>query len=372
MVSSMGTRRSRGGLQAVRGSGGDADTGQRPPARVSDTPAARPGDPVLAASSAVRAEHDRLAGAKGKLRVAAARLSEALSAAPRISAELAGAEADVADAARRAEVGLVATADAQRRAEDAAGAVRVAQARLDELGPGATGADQVAATESLAKAERASDAAEENARRAEETRQDAENDLAGAEDTLEQARRLPAVETAAVVAAREGVATARRACETAQQQCAMAEAIAEKLRGEAGAAGPDGQPQARLRFASLPVFVELFVMPNWARQYTIHTHWCHRWWEHTEAVTRLDVLWEAFEVMRLEPAPSMSTWMRDHFDHHMNVLTREEGPFARCNAKDRIHENLSAWHVDRPSTELFEPEPTAQFHLPARDEGATA
>lgn len=370
MVSPSGARRGRGALQAVHDSDGQ---GERTDRRVAtDTGTGRGGDPVLAASVAVRAEHDRLAGAKGKLRIAAARLDETLSAAPPVSAHVAAAEAQVADAARRAEAGLVDAAEAHRRAKDAAGAVRVAQARVDDLGPGSTGAQQVGATEGLAKAERASDAAEEDARRAEETRQDAENDLAGAEDTREQLRGLPALETAAVVTAREGVATARRACDTAQQQCLLAEAVASKLRDEAGAVGPDGQPQARLRFASLPAFVELFVMPNWARPYTARTYWCHRWWEHPEALTRLDVLWGAFEVMRLEPPPSMSTWMRDHFDHHMSVLTREEGPFARCNTGDRIHERLPAWHVDRPNPDSYESEPTAQFQLPADDEGATA
>lgn len=55
--------------------------------------------------------------------------------------------------------------------------------------------------------------------------------------------------------------------------------------------------------------------------------WSARWWESAEAVSRLEALWRAWEHLRLEPALGMSSWWRDHADHHMAMLLSPEGPF---------------------------------------------
>lgn len=64
--------------------------------------------------------------------------------------------------------------------------------------------------------------------------------------------------------------------------------------------------------------------------------WCPRWFEHAEAVSRLEALWRAYESLRLDPATGMSVWWRDHADHHMAVLMSADGPFEGCSA-DRGH-----------------------------------
>jgi len=62
--------------------------------------------------------------------------------------------------------------------------------------------------------------------------------------------------------------------------------------------------------------------------------WCPRWFEHAEAVSRLEAVWRAYESLRLDPTLGMSVWWRDHLDPHMNALTNPEGPFEGCTTHE--------------------------------------
>jgi len=81
--------------------------------------------------------------------------------------------------------------------------------------------------------------------------------------------------------------------------------------------------------------VEQFVMEKLRHQFKrrVGTRsgsnvWAKDWWNHPEAVSRLEALWRAWEHLRQDPALGMSVWWRDHADYHMNVLLSENGPFA--------------------------------------------
>jgi len=63
-------------------------------------------------------------------------------------------------------------------------------------------------------------------------------------------------------------------------------------------------------------------------------HWSARWWESAEAISRLESLWRAWEHLRLDPATGMSSWWRDHADHHMAVLLGPNGPFVKSEDKN--------------------------------------
>lgn len=65
------------------------------------------------------------------------------------------------------------------------------------------------------------------------------------------------------------------------------------------------------------------------------THWSARWWENAEAVYRIDSLWRSWEALRLDAAIGSSTWLRDHMDYHMRVLTSSGGPFADEDTRHR-------------------------------------
>lgn len=59
--------------------------------------------------------------------------------------------------------------------------------------------------------------------------------------------------------------------------------------------------------------------------------WCPRWWEHAEAVLRLEALWLAWEQSRLEGGAGMSCWLRDHADYHLPVLLDPDAAFRGCS-----------------------------------------
>ena len=119
---------------------------------------------------------------------------------------------------------------------------------------------------------------------------------------------------------------------------------------------PDAEPP-QLVYPSVDWFVAEVLSPMWARPIDgRHLTWCPDWWKHSEAVTRLDALWRAWEHLRLDPATGMSVWLRDHADHHMRVLTDPDaGPFKGCNP-DRGHATrLSPLRINEPVEGLFGP-----------------
>ena len=84
-------------------------------------------------------------------------------------------------------------------------------------------------------------------------------------------------------------------------------------------------------FASIEAFMDQFLSVATEVRTGGPIAWCPKWWAHPEAVLRLTALWRAWETLRLEPGPGMSTWWTLHFDPHMRLLTdAERGPFAHC------------------------------------------
>jgi len=59
--------------------------------------------------------------------------------------------------------------------------------------------------------------------------------------------------------------------------------------------------------------------------------WCTQWYEHDDAVTRLEALRRAWEEHVVQPGAAMSSWYIHHFDPHISVLTAAGGPFWQCS-----------------------------------------
>jgi len=108
-------------------------------------------------------------------------------------------------------------------------------------------------------------------------------------------------------------------------------------------AGPDSpgegfEDEATHDEAPEPLFpnVFAFVVDHLAHVYEREAakmstfRWCARWYEHPEAVSRLEGLWKAFEALRLDPTVGASTWWRDHADPAMSALSSGNGPFRQC------------------------------------------
>lgn len=109
---------------------------------------------------------------------------------------------------------------------------------------------------------------------------------------------------------------------------------------DAPAPPPDEQPDAApadeqaTHYADVYEFVNQFLVVIYARRVshqTSHFRWCPHWYEHPEAVARLEGLWKAFEHLRHDPHLGASTWWRDHADPTMTALTDPTGPFSACS-----------------------------------------
>jgi len=348
-----------------------AADGEPPPPRTrpQNTPTSTPGrdrPPAQAGRAAEELEAARaaVADANSALRIVEAKYAEALDAAPDVSPAVARAEKELVRARDDAQKAAVAVAEAERARDDAAGTVRATQAAVDDLDPNTARHTVVAAEERAAKAVRAARAAEDVLIRAQERHEEANTRLAGAEESLQHRRAQPAREPAAVIAAQEAIYRAERARDATEHRLAALEA--------AIAAAGDADEAATPVFASVAVFVEQYVLPNWRHLASRTNRWCRGWWLHEEAVTRLEALWEAFEALRREPAPALSTWIRDHLDHHMAMLTREDGPFAQCNAGGE-HQAQPLLPVTEPPPGLFESDPASPVQPRRRtDDGGVA
>lgn len=97
---------------------------------------------------------------------------------------------------------------------------------------------------------------------------------------------------------------------------------------------------AELRYPDLRTWVEEFYVVAFARPTGAEYRWCPMWWDHVEAILRLESLWRAWEYLRLDGQTGMAVWLRDHLDHQLPRLMAPAGPFARCSADraSRPHE----------------------------------
>jgi hypothetical protein len=59
--------------------------------------------------------------------------------------------------------------------------------------------------------------------------------------------------------------------------------------------------------------------------------WCPQWWQHPEAIARLEALWRAWEVCRAADGEAPSRWFWQHCDPMLGVLMdAKAGPLSDC------------------------------------------
>lgn len=86
-------------------------------------------------------------------------------------------------------------------------------------------------------------------------------------------------------------------------------------------------------FPNVQTFVEQFLVIVYARpvdNQRTEFRWCEQWWDHAEAVSRLEALWKAFETLRLDGTTGAAVWWRDYCDPVMAALTAGNGTFKAC------------------------------------------
>ncbi len=116
----------------------------------------------------------------------------------------------------------------------------------------------------------------------------------------------------------------------------LAEARAQLADGGGAGVGPsdaDVQKYAPL-YETLDQWVEGWFAQVYRRTPTNTWRWCPSWWDHPEAVHRLEALHRTWETARHDPnGHAMLTWTRDT-DHHLRELTDPTGTFAACTQRD--------------------------------------
>jgi hypothetical protein len=98
-----------------------------------------------------------------------------------------------------------------------------------------------------------------------------------------------------------------------------------------GAAASLGTDDSGPVYYALEDWLTEYFLPMFRRTLGGEYRWCHQWWQHGEAISRLTALWHAWEVLRLQPGTGIATWYRDHLDHQLPILLGARGPFYQCN-----------------------------------------
>ena len=76
--------------------------------------------------------------------------------------------------------------------------------------------------------------------------------------------------------------------------------------------------------------------------------WCHQYADHPEVADRLEALWHTWEAAWPDPQARL-TWFRDGLDHHLAVISAEDGPLRSCSASENQHEIVKVVHPDETS-----------------------
>ncbi|MGD9989352.1 DUF4913 domain-containing protein [Pseudonocardia sp.] len=97
----------------------------------------------------------------------------------------------------------------------------------------------------------------------------------------------------------------------------------------------DGDENTELDVDALIVWVHDTITSMIARPLRGELVWCPLWWEHPEAVFRLEALRRAWTELAPEPGAAMSIWIRDHLDPCLRELLSPLGPFADCTHNER-------------------------------------
>ena len=118
-----------------------------------------------------------------------------------------------------------------------------------------------------------------------------------------------------------------------------------------GGQGSKAQPE--LIFPDLPAFVSEYLVHHYARPvqagaYDKEFTWCSSWWAHTEASSRLNALWRAWEALRLDETMGLADWWNNYADPTMRVLFAPKGPFQGCTAESHKPANPSLPVVAAP------------------------
>lgn len=122
-------------------------------------------------------------------------------------------------------------------------------------------------------------------------------------------------------------------------------------------------------YPSLADWVEHHFTQAYLWRVTVDSRWCAQWWEHPEAIVRLNVLWQLWELARVEEDPAaMASWVRDWLDRLLPPLVGVTGPFYGCSVDPQP--DGSPWLHKRPPILPTAPAPREFYAAPDSSEPA--
>ena len=121
-------------------------------------------------------------------------------------------------------------------------------------------------------------------------------------------------------------------------------------RRDEGNPEPNDEPVSPF-YDSLLEFVNDGFAPVFCRTTSPTMRWCASWWDHAEAIYRLEALWRTWELYRLEPRLGIASWLRDYLDPQLHALTSPTGPFAQCT--DDRHTPARPLRTAQPPAHYF-------------------
>ncbi|MGH3825657.1 MAG: DUF4913 domain-containing protein, partial [Pseudonocardiaceae bacterium] len=92
--------------------------------------------------------------------------------------------------------------------------------------------------------------------------------------------------------------------------------------------------------------------------------WCQCWWDHAEAIARLEALRRAWVALSGVEGTGLVTYF-DYLDRTLAVLTSETGPFARCGPRHHTVERTLG-HTP-PPPEVYGDPPPERPSTPGQD-----
>lgn len=134
-----------------------------------------------------------------------------------------------------------------------------------------------------------------------------------------------------------------------------------------GAVVNEDENQGRY-YPNLLAFVDRELMPYFDRE--VHHNyrnyiWCPKWWLHTEAIMRLNLLWDAWEGANLsKKADAKIAWLINYAHPIVEKLLAPSGPFRSC-AGDKGHDpraNVRKPYTEMPPEGYFEAAPGATIN----------
>lgn len=123
--------------------------------------------------------------------------------------------------------------------------------------------------------------------------------------------------------------------------------------------GQHPEPPNPARFyPTLEMWVSKWFVHAFAAHPGPNRRWCSQWWDHPEAIYRLEDLWRSWETLRLNKNLGMSTWLREHLDPQRDRLMSDNGPFMSCDVGQH----------NPPEPLRVDPAPKGFWDLPGRKE----